>query len=162
MGLKRITEKEAQELIKVSQDTLDQARYFTITPSLDPQLASEGWESVSYYSEKKRSYQIPTNVPNAQWVYVLSNPSMPDMLKIGYTNGDPEGRVKEINRATGVPTDFIVEYALPCVNGYEVEQLVHDELDAYRVGTKKEFFKIDIEQAKQIINEIGKPYTIDN
>jgi hypothetical protein len=87
---------------------------------------------------------------------------MPDMLKIGYTNGDPEGRVKEINRATGVPTDFIVEYALPCVNGYEVEQLVHDELDAYRVGTKKEFFKIDIEQAKQIINEIGKPYTIDN
>ena len=162
MGLKRITEKEAQELIKVSQDTLDQARYFTITPSLDPQLASEGWESVSYYSEKKRSYQIPTNVPNAQWVYVLSNPSMPDMLKIGYTNGDPEGRVKEINRATGVPTDFIVEYALPCVNGYEVEKLVHDELDAYRVGTKKEFFKINIEQAKQIINEIGKPYTIDN
>ena len=162
MGLKRITEKEAQELIKVSQDTLDQARYFTITPSIDPQLASEGWESVSYYSEKKRSYQIPTSVPNAQWVYVLTNPSMPDMVKIGYTNGDPQGRVKEINRATGVPTDFVVEYALPCVNGYEVEQLVHDELDAYRVGAKKEFFKINIEQAKQIINEIGKPYTIHN
>ena len=162
MGLKRISVEEAEGLIKVSQDTLDDAVYFTITPSSDPQLASEGWESVSYYSNKKQTYQIPTNVPNAQWVYVLSNPSMPNMLKIGYTNGDPEGRVKEINRATGIPTDFVVEYALPCVNGYEVEQLVHNELETYRVSSKKEFFNINLEEAKQIINQIGKPYAINN
>lgn len=162
MGLQKITVEEAEELIKVSQDTFDQAKYYTITPSIDPQKRAEGWEAVTYYSERRRSYQIPTSVPNAQWVYVLSNESMPDMVKIGYTNKTPDERVGEINRATGVPTDFIVEYALPCVNGYEVEQLVHKELDDYRVNGKKEFFKLKVEEAKQLINAIGEPYTISN
>ena len=161
MGLKRIDIEKAQGLIKITND-LDNAKYFTITPSIDPQKASEGWETVSYYSDKKRTYQIPTSVPNAQWVYVLSNPSMPGMVKIGYTNGDPEGRVKEINRATGIPTDFIVEYAIPCVNGYEVEQLVHEALDNVRVSNRKEFFNINIEEAKHLLDEIGKPYIIND
>lgn len=161
MGIERISIEKAEGLIKITND-LDNAKYFTITPSIDPQKASEGWESVTYYSDKKRTYQIPTNVPNAQWVYVLSNPSMPGMLKIGYTNGDPEGRVKEINRATGIPTDFVVEYAIPCVNGYEVEQLVHEALDNVRVSNRKEFFNINIEEAKHLIDEIGKPYIIHN
>jgi hypothetical protein len=161
MGLERITIERAEGLIKITND-LDNAKYFTITPSTDPQQASEGWESVTYYSDKKRTYQIPTNVPNAQWVYVLSNTSMPGMVKIGYTNGDPDGRVKEINRATGIPTDFVVEYALPCVNGYEVEQLVHEALDDVRVNNRKEFFNINIEEAKHLIDEIGKPYVIHN
>jgi len=161
MGLERISIEEAEGLIKITND-LDNAKYFTITPSIDPQKASEGWESVSYYSDKKRTYQIPTNVPNAQWVYVLTNPSMPGMVKIGYTNGDPEGRVKEINRATGIPTDFIVEYAIPCVNGYEVEQLIHEELNDVRVTNRKEFFNINVEEAKHLLDEIGKPYVIHN
>ena len=84
------------------------------------------------------------------------------MVKIGYTNGDPEGRVKEINRATGIPTDFIVEYAIPCVNGYEVEQLVHEALDNVRVNNRKEFFNINIEEAKHLLDEIGKPYIIND
>ena len=159
MRIKRISAEEAQGLIKFSQD-LDNAVYYTFTTHIDPQKASEGWESVTYYSDKKQTYQIPTNVPNAQWVYALSNPSMPNMLKIGYTNQDPEARVKEINRATGVPTDFIVEYAFPCVNGYEVEQLVHDELDELRVNGKKEFFHVPLDRAKEVINEIGKQYEI--
>jgi len=161
MGIERINIEKAEGLIKITND-LDNAKYFTITPSIDPQKASEGWEDVTYYSDKKRTYQIPTNVPNAQWVYVLSNPSMPGMVKIGYTNGDPEGRVKEINRATGIPTDFVVEYAIPCVNGYEVEQLVHEALDNVRVSNRKEFFNINIEEAKHLLDEIGKPYIIHN
>ena len=161
MGIERISVKEAEGLIKITND-LDNAKYFTITPSIDTQQASEGWETVTYYSDKKLSYQIPTNVPNAQWVYILSNPSMPGMVKIGYTNGDPEGRVKEINRATGIPTDFVVEYALPCVNGYEVEQLVHEELINVRVNNRKEFFNINIEEAKHLLDKIGKPYVIHN
>ena len=161
MGLKRISVEEAEGLIKITND-LDNAKYYTITPIVDPQKASEGWEAVSYYSDKKRTYQIPTSVPSAQWVYVLSNPSMPGMVKIGYTNGDPEGRVKEINRATGIPTNFIVEYAIPCVNGYEVEQLVHEALDNVRVNNRKEFFNINIEEAKHLLDEIGKPYIIND
>ena len=95
MGLKRISVEKAEGLIKITND-LDNAKYFTITPTIDSQKASEGWESVTYYSDKKRTYQIPTNVPNAQWVYVLSNPSMPGLLKIGYSKNNPHKRVKQL------------------------------------------------------------------
>lgn len=159
MGLERISIEKAEGLIKITND-LDNAKYFTITPSSNPQRASEGWESVTYYSGKRSSYQIPTNVPNAQWVYILSNPSMPGMVKIGYTNNEPDVRVKEINRATGIPTDFVVEFALPCVNGYEVEQLVHEELEDLRVNNRKEFFKVSVEDAVYLIQEIGEDYEI--
>lgn len=159
MGLERISIEKAEGLIKITND-LDNAKYFTITPSSNPQKASEGWESVTYYSDKRSSYQIPTNVPNAQWVYILSNPSMPGMVKIGYTNNEPDVRVKEINRATGIPTDFVVEFALPCVNGYEVEQLVHEELEDLRVNNRKEFFKVSVEDAIYLIQEIGEDYEI--
>ena len=37
-----------------------------------------------------------------QWVYVLSNPSSPGLLKIGYTKKQPEERAKQISSATGV------------------------------------------------------------
>jgi hypothetical protein len=87
---------------------------------------------------------------------------MPNIVKIGYTNNDPHERVKEINRATGVPSDFNVEYALPCVNGYEVEQLVHEYLEdeGLRVNTRKEFFQMEIDDAIVVIERIGKPYKI--
>ena len=159
MELKRITQEKAKGLIKISKN-LEDAKYFTITPSSNSQKASEGWESVNYYSDKRSSYQIPTNVPNAQWVYILSNPSIPGMVKIGYTNNEPDVRVKEINRATGIPTDFVVEFALPCVNGYEVEQLVHEELEDLRVNNRKEFFKVSVEDAIYLIQEIGEDYEI--
>lgn len=159
MELKRITQDKAEGLVKVINN-LDDAKYFTITPDIDPQKASEGWESVTYYSDRRASYQLPTNVPNAQWVYVLSNPSMPGLVKIGYTNNDPDTRIKEINRATGIPTDFIVEFAFPCVNGYEVEQLIHQELDDLRVNNRKEFFRVSVEDAMYLIQEIGEDYEI--
>jgi hypothetical protein len=155
--MERIEIEEAKGLIKAdsSNDNSD-AHYFTLTPALD------GWEKVTYYTNRKSTYNIPTSVPNAQWVYILSNEAMPNIVKIGYTNNDPHERVKEINRATGVPSDFIVEYALPCVNGYEVEQLVHEYLEdeGLRVNTRKEFFQMDIEDAIVIIERIGKPYKI--
>lgn len=155
--MERISELKAKGLIKAdhSNDYSD-AQFFTLTPKDD------GWESVTYYTGRKRTYDIPTNVPNAQWVYVLSNAAMPDIVKIGYTNNEPLERVKEINRATGVPSDFVVEYALPCVNGYEVEQLVHEYLEdeGLRVSARKEFFKMNIEDAIVAIERIGKPYKI--
>lgn len=159
MGLERITVKEAEELIKVEHN-LEDASYFTLTPHIDTQRASEGWETVTYYSKHKRMYQLPTSVPYAQWVYVLSNPYMPNMLKIGYTNQNPKLRVKELNRATGVPADFIIEYAFPCVNGYEVEQKVHRALSGVRVNGKKEFFSISLEEVKSTIEVLGESYKI--
>ena len=41
---------------------------------------------------------------NHGYVYILSNPGMPGLLKIGMTRFDPTRRVQELSSATGVPT----------------------------------------------------------
>lgn len=46
------------------------------------------------------------------WVYVMSNPAMPEIVKIGYSNKDPELWAQEFNNA-GNPHSYIVEYDLP-------------------------------------------------
>lgn len=47
---------------------------------------------------------------NHGYVYILSNPSMPGLLKIGMTRFDPTRRVQELSSATGVPTQFQLIY----------------------------------------------------
>ena len=44
------------------------------------------------------------------FVYVLSNASMPGLIKVGMTTKVPDGRAKELSSDTSTPTPFIVEY----------------------------------------------------
>jgi hypothetical protein len=44
------------------------------------------------------------------FIYILINPSMAGLVKIGKTTRDPEARAKELSQATGVPTPFYVAY----------------------------------------------------
>ena len=37
-----------------------------------------------------------------EYVYILTKPSNPDLVKIGYTTNLPEVRLKQINNATGI------------------------------------------------------------
>ena len=91
------------------------------------------------------------------YVYILTNESIPGMVKIGYTEVCPEGRAKDISRGTGVPTPFKVEYSVVCANPYIVEQAVHSKLWDHRVNNKREFFSVSVERARTIINFIAFP-----
>ncbi|MBL4747578.1 MAG: GIY-YIG nuclease family protein [Magnetovibrio sp.] len=46
------------------------------------------------------------------FVYIMSNPSMPGLLKIGCTTRTPEERANELHQATGVPGKFTVEWSV--------------------------------------------------
>jgi len=86
-------------------------------------------------------------------VYVLSNKAMPGLLKIGYTMNTVEGRVKELSSATGVPSEFFIEYQVECRDAAGVEALVHQSLHNSRHNNSREFFLISLEDA---VNEIRK------
>lgn len=86
-------------------------------------------------------------------VYVLSNKSMPGLLKIGYTMNTVEGRVKELSSATGVPSEFLIEYQVECRDAAGVEALVHESLNNLRHNNSREFFSISLADA---VNEIRK------
>lgn len=162
MGVKRITVEEAEGLIKVSEDqTGTEASFFTLTP--DPDMG-DGWDKVTYYTNRPKKIQIPQGMTGCQWVYVLTNPTMPGLCKIGFTKNKPSERVKQINAATGVALDFVVEWAFPCFNAHDVEKQVHHYLEenGFRVNKHKEFFNVTVDQAKAVVERIGEPYKMQN
>lgn len=93
--------------------------------------------------------------PLAGFVYILSNPSMTGLLKIGFTTGSPEGRAAELSAVTGVPKPFRVEWAHPVTgNPRAVEQRTHAQLSHLREG--KEFFRVTVNEAKAIVVEADR------
>ena len=86
---------------------------------------------------------------------MLSNKSMPDLVKIGCTSKDPKGRAKDIYE-TGVPTPFVVEYQALTENYKQMEQRVHQRLYSKRPNKNREFFACTVEVAVIAIkSEIG-------
>jgi hypothetical protein len=160
--MKRITIEQAQKYIPLDDDevnkNLHKASYYTLSPYPDPEMASKGWEKVTYYFPKRNDVYFNRGEGN-QWIYILSNPSIPDVLKIGYTTLTPELRAKQISASTGVVVPFKVEWTFQCFDGSFMETEVHDALKEYRISNQREFFQIDLEEAKNIITLIGKKYT---
>ena len=92
------------------------------------------------------------------WVYVLSNPTLPAMLKIGYTKNQPEERARQISNATGVALPYKVEWAFHCFNGEQLEGEVHKYLESYRVNNHREFFQIPLDKARKAVETLGQRY----
>ncbi len=86
-------------------------------------------------------------------VYLLSNPYMPGLVKIGMTKQeDLDKRMKELY-TTGVPVAFKCEFACRVNNKdcAKIEKALHTAFDPQRVNKNREFFKINVEQAKAIL-----------
>lgn len=159
--MKLITQEEAKQFIPCKEDFTNRpAMYYTLTECIDPEYV--GFEDVTYYTGKKKNeYELREGKGNS-WVYIFSNPVLPGLYKIGYTNETPEGRAKEISRGTGVVRPFKVEWAFQCFDGILLEYEIHKYLDPYRDNSRREFFRIDLNYAKQTIQKIGKNYTNSN
>jgi hypothetical protein len=137
---------------------LHKASYYTMSPYPNSEMAKDGWEKITYYLPKRNDTYINRGDGN-QWIYILSNPTIPDTLKIGYTNLSPELRAKQISSSTGVVVPFKVEWAFKCFDGNLMENEIHEALKEHRINNQREFFRVDLEEAKNIITLIGKKYT---
>jgi len=155
--MRKLTILESKQFIPLKENygntDLEHAKYFTLTPS----ERGEGWEAVTYYTDKQYGLYADKGEGD-QWVYCLSNPTTPGILKIGYTKKTPDERAKQISSATGVALPYKVEWAYKCFNGETIEREVHHKLHSCRVNNNKEFFQISLEEAKEVINLIGKKY----
>ena len=86
-------------------------------------------------------------------VYLLTNPYMPGLVKIGMTKQtDLEKRMKELY-TTGVPVAFECRFACKVNNKdcAKIEKALHTAFEPQRVNKNREFFKINVEQAKAIL-----------
>ena len=90
-------------------------------------------------------------------VYIITNPAMPDIVKIGMTNRDTvDVRLKELYN-TSVPLPFDCEYACKVSDCEKVEKVLHIAFHPYRIQTQREFFKINPEQAIAMLFGVQVP-----
>ncbi|WP_025770802.1 GIY-YIG nuclease family protein [Thioalkalivibrio sp. HK1] len=89
----------------------------------------------------------------AEIIYILKNPAFPDLIKIGKTENDLKKRIKELSTHSGVPAPFECYFACEVEEGKsgEIEKRLHFGFGDHRVNPKREFFNINPERVKRII-----------
>lgn len=92
------------------------------------------------------SMPFPSDFNPKGWVYVLSNPSMPGMYKIGLTRLHPKQRAGQLSKSSGSPTDFVVEAKFISADPERDEKIIHESLSRFRVSQAREFFSCSLEK----------------
>lgn len=94
---------------------------------------------------------------NPGYVYILINPSMPGLIKIGRTLRDASTRARELSSASGVPTPYNVALELFSEQHDVLEDMIHRELSDFRVDAKREFFRYPIAKAVALLQKLAAP-----
>lgn len=98
-------------------------------------------------------------------IYILTNPSFPDYVKIGYAT-DIEARLKQLNRSEAIPFAFRV-YAVYKVNSALTDKELHKLIDILNPDLRtienfdgkervKEFYAMSPEDAYSLLECIAK------
>ena len=87
-------------------------------------------------------------------VYILTNPAMPGLVKIGKTSRAAEVRMDQLY-STGVPVPFNCLIAVEVEDRHAVEKALHMAFNPQRVNPSREFFEIDGVQAKAVLEQMG-------
>lgn len=85
------------------------------------------------------------------YVYVMTNPAMPGIVKVGYTRQSPNERARAL-KSTGVPHAFRVDYAVQVRDPEGLEARVHRRLRRHRIDGRREFFHVSAAGAVKAIN----------
>lgn len=82
------------------------------------------------------------------YVYVLSNPAMPGIVKIGYSAHGGQGRADALYKNdTGVPMPFVLEFEVMSHDAPALEKEAHAHFAGRRINERREFFKVDAWEA---------------
>ncbi len=89
-------------------------------------------------------------------IYVMWNELFPELVKIGVTQGstsrDVEKRRKELSHGENMPQPFEAKFAI-CVNNYkDIEKLIHKGLTKLRHNPNREFFKMSVDDAINLLS----------
>ena len=122
-------------------------------------------EKLNEVNEKKIKLTDRAENPTAGYVYIISNIGSfgHKVFKIGVTRRlDPMERIRELGSAS-VPFKFDVHALIFSDDAFKLEKELHDYFDRQRVNKvnkRKEFFKIDMQEIKHILEQ-HKELTFD-
>lgn len=91
------------------------------------------------------------------FIYFLTNPSMPGLVKIGFTHKHPLARMEELTKATSCPQPFEMLAFFDTGFPREVERDIHNELAEHRVNPGREFFNAPYMELQDIARSWCNP-----
>lgn len=90
----------------------------------------------------------------AGWLYVITSPSLPGLVKLGATRRlNPTIRVKELS-SSSLPEPFKAHCFVFSDDCFELENNIHKYFDKERVNPDREFFRIEPKDAIDVLKEI--------
>lgn len=90
-------------------------------------------------------------MPHPGFVYAITNPAMPGLVKIGRTSAQEAAERIRGLFTPGVPLEFEIAFAARVENTEEVERALHVAFAPNRLSPRREFFQIDPGQAIAIL-----------
>lgn len=135
------------DMVQVSNEDIESLKHWVAVPL--PSYGEAGEEEQPEEIKSTRKAKNPPRTPG--YVYILTNPAMPGLIKIGKTRLNPEDRANQL-QTTGVPRGFQVEYACHTPDPEAVEQAMHVAFGPRRVNDRREFFEITPDQAIAVLS----------
>ena len=89
------------------------------------------------------------------FVYVLTNTSMPGIVKIGLTKNIKD-RIINLSSRTAIPTPFKLYRAIEVKDMFEVEKQLHNYFKKQRTNSQREFFTISPEETDPLFDHYEK------
>lgn len=90
----------------------------------------------------------------AGWLYVISSPSLPGLVKLGVTRQlNPVMRIKQLS-SSSLPEPFHAHCFVFSDDCFELENNIHKYFDKERVNPDREFFRIEPKEAIDVLKEI--------
>lgn len=86
------------------------------------------------------------------YIYCLTNPSMPGLVKVGRSYDVPEVRAQQLSSSTAVPEPFELEFHLYTERSHATERAIHQALNESRLNHSREFFKVGPENLRALFS----------
>lgn len=95
------------------------------------------------------------NPRKSGYIYILTNSTyLPGLMKIGETQGNVDKRMRKLSHSTSVPTPFKKEFICKVKNRKLAETTIHYLLYHHRINKKREFFKMNIDDAIHTVKAV--------
>lgn len=98
------------------------------------------------------------NVIEPGWLYVIANPAMPRVCKVGFTTREPEERAAELHD-TGSPQPYHVVAKWHVDDVRAAERGAHAALARFRTDAGREWFALPADRAVRAFDRLHGPTT---
>lgn len=88
------------------------------------------------------------------YIYVASNPSIPNLYKVGFSMNHPDIRLEQLSNSTSIPTKFESELYFSSIEARAHELEIHNRLSEYRSNQNREFFKTNLYEIYLAVKEV--------